>query len=798
MIKNYFKTAFRNLARRKGQSFLNITGLSVGFAGFLLIFLVVRYEQSFDTFHTNKSRLFRIVRIGRNAVNREYRTGVPVPVTEGLRDNYPQLANVGCINTDNPAQVIIAEKGSSAPKKFKETTGVFFAEPQFFDMFSFPTVAGDHNSLKMPGNILLTQATANKYFGDWHNAMGKTFSMDGIPVKVTGILKDMPANTDFPIKEVTSYATLRKFMNFSNWDGIDDDNECYVQLKANDSQEAFEKQLNKFTDKYIKPVNAGYTLSLQPLNEIHYDSRYGTYTGHVFSKNLIFALSAIGIFLLVIACVNFINLSTAQAINRAREVGVRKVLGSNRGHLIAQFLGEAAIISTFALIIAVLAAELCIPAINHLLDIQLAQSALYDGDMALIVAGSLLAVIFLSGFYPAFLLSGFNAVKVLKSSVAVQQGGGVSLRRGLVVLQFVIAQVLIIATLVVASQMNYFHNADMGFAKDAIITAEFPRDSAGRASQDVLRNELLKTPGVKNVSFALSAPAMGGNYTDLRTPGNTGKEPDMEVAIKVVDTSYFSVYHIKFLAGRCFYQRDTTAEFVVNQSVARKLGYRDPQQALGKVVDVSGVKCPIVGVVKDFHIASFRDTILPVVMTCNKKAYGLASIKIDMAQVQPVIASMQKIWDSKYPNFTFQYSFVDQDIANFYIQENQLAQLYKIFSAMAIFISCLGLYGLVSFMAIQRKKEIGIRKVLGAPIKSILILLSKEFTILISIAFVISAPVAWYFMHQWLQQYSYRIGLGAWFFIATIGGSILIAWLTVGYTAIRAARANPVNSLRSE
>jgi len=798
MIKNYFKTAFRNLARRKGQAFLNITGLSVGFAAFLLIFLVVRYEQSFDTFHVNKDRIYRVVRIGRNAEKREYRTGVPVPVTEGLRDNYPQLASIGCINTDNPAQIIINEKGSSTPKKFKETKGVFFAEPQFFDMFSFPTVAGDHNSLKMPGNILLTQETANRYFGEWHTAMGKTFNMDGIPVKVTGILKDMPANTDFPIKEVTSYTTLRKFMNFSNWDNIDDDNECYIQLKANNSPAAFEKQLSQFTDKYIKPVNPGYFLSLQPLNEIHYDPRYGTYTGHVFSKDLIYALSAVGIFLLIIACVNFINLSTAQAVNRAREVGVRKVLGSNRSQLIIQFLGEAAIISTFALIISLLVTEISIHAINHLLDIQLESSALCNSNMMLIIVGSLVGVILLSGFYPAFLLSGFNAVKVLKSTLAAQQSGGISMRRGLVVLQFVIAQVLIIATLVVASQMDYFHNADMGFSKDAIITAEFPRDSSARAGQDVLRNELLKTPGVQNVSFALTAPAMGGSYTDLRTPGNTSKEPDMEVAIKVADTGYFSVYNIKFLAGRCYFPRDTTAEFVINQSAARKLGYRDPQQALGKMINVSGVTRPIVGVVKDFHIASFRDTILPVVITSNKRAYGVASVKINMAKAQPVIASMQKIWDEKYPNFTFAYSFVDQDIANFYIQENQLSQLYKIFSMIAIFISCLGLYGLVSFMAVQRKKEIGIRKVLGAPIRSILILLSREFTILISIAFVISAPVAWYFMHQWLQQYSYRIGLGAWFFIATICGSILIAWITVGYTAIKAANANPVKSLRTE
>jgi ABC-type antimicrobial peptide transport system permease subunit len=798
MIKNYFKTAFRNLERRKSQAFLNITGLSVGFAAFLLIFLVIHYEQSFDTFHANSDRIYRVVRIGRDPVNREYRTGVPVPVTEGLRSNYPQLAGVSCITTDNPAQVIVSEEGGSSAKKFKEDEGVFVAEPQFFGMFAFPLVAGDYNSLNMPNTMFLTQSTANRYFGDWHVAMGRIFKFDGIPVKVTGILKDIPANSDFPIKEVLSYTTLRKYEDFSNWGGIDDDNYCFIKLKANESPEGFIRQLDQFTNKYIKPINPGYTLSLQPLKEIHYDARYGNYTGHVFSKDLIFALSAIGIFLLVIACVNFVNLSTAQAVNRAREVGVRKVLGGNRQQLIAQFLGEAAIISLFALIVSILAAVCSLPVVNNLLDIKLAASALYEGNMIVFIAAALVAVTLLSGFYPAFLLSGFNAAKVLKSSLSVRQEGGISLRRGLVVLQFGIAQALIIATLVVASQMNYFNHADMGFSKDAIITADFPRGKIGFTSQDVLRNELLATPGIEKVSFSSQAPAMGGNYTDLRTPDNTGKEPNMEVAIKVTDTSYFGVYHIPFVAGRCYFERDTTAELVVNQSVARKLGYQDPQQAIGKLVNVGGENYPIVGVVKDFHIASFRDTIFPVVIACNKHAYGLASIKVNMAKARSVIASMQKIWDKNYPDFIFEYAFLDQSIAKFYTQENQLSQLYKLFAAIAIFISCLGLYGLISFMALQRKKEIGIRKVLGAPIKSILVLLSKEFTLLIGIAFVISAPAAWYFMHQWLQQYPYRIYLGAWFFIATIGGSVLIAWLTVGYTAIKAARANPVKSLRTE
>lgn len=798
MLKNYFITAFRSLGRRKGHAFLNITGLAVGFAAFLMIFLVVNYEESFDTFHVNKDRIFRVVRIGRNAVNGDYGTGVPLPVTEALRKDYPQLAYVGCITTDNNAPVIISEKGSATPKKFKEDKGVFFAEPQFFDMFSFPTIAGDHQSLSMPGNILLTQSTADRYFGDWHVAMGKTFNMDGVPVKVTGILKDMPANTDFQIKEVVSYTTLHHYYNFNDWRNIDDDNQCFVQLGAQHSPAAVNSSLNGFTDKYIKPAGDEYLLSLQPLGKIHFDARHGNYSGRGFSKDLIFGLSVIGIFLLVIACVNFINLSTAQAVNRAKEVGVRKVLGGNRGQLIAQFLGEAAVISFFAILLSLLVAAVSIPAINRLLDIRLAVSALYDGKMIATIVIALVAVIFLSGFYPAFLLSRFNAVRVLKSTLSVQQGGGVSLRRALVVLQFAIAQVLIIGTLVVASQMNYFTHADMGFSKDAIITAQFPRDSAGLASQDFLRNELLKTPGIENVSLSMAVPVVGGFETDLRTPDNKSKEPNMAVAMKVTDTSYFSLYQIQFLAGRSYHQSDTPAEFVVSQRVAQQLGYRDPWQAIGKRINILGGTLPIVGVVKDFHTASFRDSVQPVVLTCFKREFGVASIKLNMAKAQSVIAAMKKIWNSNYPDLTFEYAFMDQTIANFYSQENQLSQLYKVFAVLAIFISCLGLYGLISFMALQRRKEIGIRKVLGAPIKAILLLLSKEFTVLITIAFLISAPLAWYFMHQWLQQYPYRIGLGPWFFVATMGGSVLIAWITVGYTAIHAARANPVESLRTD
>ena len=508
---------------------------------------------------------------------------------------------------------------------------------------------------------------------------------------------------------------------------------------------------------------------------------------------------SIGLFLLIIACVNFINLTTAQAINRAREVGVRKVLGGNRAQLIFQFLGETAITTLLALIGSVIVALICLPFLNNLLEIHLSVSILLGAKFILVTIFALLLVTFLSGFYPALVLSGFRPVQVLKSGININTSG-ISFRRGLVIFQFVIAQALIIGTMVVASQMDYFRNADMGFTKAAIINAGFPGDSLSRTKTDFLQNELEKIPGIQNVSFSTFSPsANGGWYTDLRVASNhSNTNPDMIVCMKPADTGYFRLYNLQVVAGRIYFSSDTMREFVVNENVVQKLGIQNPHQALGKMINVNGETHPIVGVVKDFHMYSLRDAIGPVVLTTIKNQYGLANVKINMKRAKNVIAAMQNTWNKYFPDYVFEYSFIDQSIADYYKQEGQLSVLYKIFSGIAIFISCLGLYGLISFMAVQRKKEIGIRKVLGAPVRDIVIMLSKEFTILISIAFLIAAPIAWYFMHQWLQQYTYRIMIGLWFFAATILCSLLIAWITVGYTAIKAALANPVKSLRSE
>jgi putative ABC transport system permease protein len=799
MIKNYLKTALRNLLLNRSYSFVNITGLVVGIAACLLIFIVLQYEKSFDSFHAKKDRIYRVVREGKNPVGREYRTGVPYPVTDGIRADYPQLENAAAIYGDNGVQVLIQNVKGETIKKFKED-GVFLAEPQFFKMFDFNMLVGNPESaIKEPNTVLLTKSTATRYFGDWRIATGKTIRLYNEYMKITGILDNPPANTDFPLKLVISYATLKKHTHMNDWVSIADVNYCFVQLPAGYPPARFDKQLKAFVTKHMPPDHAGYDLVLQPLQEMHFDERFGNFNGRTFSKDLILALDLIGLFLLIVACVNFINLSTAQAINRAREVGVRKVLGGNRGQLLVQFLGETGMTCFIALILAVVLAIASLPFINGLLETHLSFNFFQNQGTPIFLLTIFVVVTILSGFYPALILSGFSPILALRSKVAAQAAKGISLRRILVVLQFAIAQVLIIGTLVVISQMNYFKNANVGFNKTAIVYIPFPGDSLSRTKTDVLRDQLIRQPGIARVAFSAGVPAGGGDwYTDLQLSSNHTKKADMVVGMLVGDTSYLHIYKFQLVAGRFYFPSDTAKEVLVNETLVNTLGLGTAKDVIGKQVNVSGMLRPIVGVVKDFHANSLRDPIGPLVMTSIKRAYGTVDIQIEPGKTKEALAAIETIWNKTYPDYVFEYHFIDQTIADYYKQENQLSQLYKIFSGIAVFISCLGLYGLISFMAVRRHKEIGIRKVLGASVRNIIFLLSQELTVLIVIAFLIASPIAWFFMNQWLQKYTFRIELGAGFFILTILLSLVIAWLTIGYSSIRAATANPVKSLKTE
>ncbi|MBC7828348.1 MAG: ABC transporter permease [Chitinophagaceae bacterium] len=804
MIKNYFKIAFRNLLRNKTYAAINITGLAVGIAACLLIFLVIQYESSFDAFHKKKDRIYRVVSEFKSPDGVSYSPGAPFPVAEALRIDFPQLKKVAAIFNSNRL-VTIPQDGTDQPAKKFRGTGIFFAEPQFFEMFDFAWLGGDaKQTLTDPNNVVLTRETAELYFGDWKTAIGKSIKFDNKNIfKITGILQNTPSNTDFPLRMVVSYASLKNMntaRNLNDWVSTFSQAYCFVELPENLSKAQFNTMLAGFNKKHKPADYAKDGLIVQPLTEMHFDDRFGNFNDRVFGKDLITALFLISVFVVVIACVNFINLATAQAVNRSREVGVRKVLGSNRTQLAIQFLSETFLITLFAIIIAVGIATIALPFLNKLLQIKVKINFTENPLLMAVLVTVTALVTVLSGLYPSIVLSGFNPITALKSKVSSTMIGGISLRRGLVVLQFAISQVLIIGTLIVVSQMDYFRNASLGFTKEAILTVPVPRDSISNSKVDYLRNQLLLNPGIQQASFSYASPSDDGNWhSDFKFNKST-KSTQFGANLKWADTSYFNIYDLEFIAGRPYIQADTVREFVVNETLVRKLGIRNTQDAIGKQIEFwdGEVTAPIVGVIKDFHSNSLRDPLSPVVLGSWKALYQNINIKIKPVNVKTTLASIQKLWSETFPDYVYEQEFLDEKINNFYRQENQLSQLYKIFAGIAIFISCLGLYGLISFMAVQRTKEVGIRKVLGASVGKIVFLFSKEFMLLIIIAFALAAPVSYYIMHEWLKDYTFRIKLGAGFFVLAILISVTIAWITVGYRAVRAALANPVKSLRTE
>jgi len=802
MFKNYLKTAFRNLKRNKSYAIINVLGLTVGIAASLLIFLVIQYETSFDNFHKKKDKIYRIATEFHTQDGVGYSDGVSFPVAAAMRIDFPQIKEVAAIFR-NGDQVTI-EQGDRQLKKLREDN-FYYAEPEFFKMFDFEWLAGSpQNSLKDPHSAALTQATAEKFFGDWRSAIGKTFKYGNKTLyKVTGILKNIPSNTDFPLSVVVGYSALENTYiknNLNDWVSTFGGAYTFVVLPAALSPSHLDEQLKGFAKKHKPAEYAKDAFVTQPLSEIHFDDRFGNFRGHTFSHSLIKALAFIGLFLILIACVNFINLATAQAVNRSREVGVRKVLGSSRRQLAFQFLGETVFITITAVVLAVLVAEITLPLLNKLLETKMTMSLIFNPWLVLFILILTISVTILSGLYPAIILSGFNPITALKSKITSKMVGGISMRRVLVVLQFAIAQILIIGMLIVVSQMNFFRNASLGFDKAAIINVPMPGDSLSKTKVDYMRNRLLANNNILNASFSFGSPSSDGNWNSDFKFDHATKSTNFSANLKWADTGYFKTYNLQFVAGRPYYASDTVREFVVNETLLRKLGINDPQAAIGKEINFwDGNKAArIVGVIRDFNSYSLREPMAPVVLSTWKDVYQTINIKIKPGTEKAVLPFIEKLWSENFPDYVYDYKFLDDTIASFYKQENQLSILYKIFAAIAIFISCLGLYGLVSFMAVQRTKEVGIRKVLGASARHIVYLMSKEFTLLIIIAFAISAPVAYYIMHKWLQNYTYRIPLSASIFLLAIVGSIIIAWITVGQRAIKSALANPVKSLRTE
>lgn len=813
MIRNYFKTAFRNFIRNRNYTIINIAGMAVGITVCMMIFIIIQYQTSFDAFHPEKDRIFRVLTEYHNADagSISYGKDVPVPLPVGIKTAFPQIEQVAPVFASQNDQLLVPDNNGTPVKTFKEQSGVFFTSPSFFEMFNFPLLAGSYASLKDPNNVLLTKEIAEKYFGDWKTAMGKTINLEAgghifehgtDKLKVSGILATIPTNTDFQLKLVVSYGTgiTGDYMKTdTDWDQTTSNFGCFIMLPPEIAADNFNQQLRSYTRKMASPVNKNSHL-IQPLTAVHYDTQTGNYSNKTISRELLNVLWLIAAFILLIACVNFINLSTAQAVNRSKEVGVRKVLGGTRSQLKIQFLAETFLIVLSAVILATVLTTLALPFASQLLELSLSFNTLNNTAIILFLLTVTIAVTALAGFYPSIVLSRFNPVKALKSKLTANTKG-ISLRRGLVVFQFIIAQALIIGTLIIVKQMNYFMDQPLGFDKDAIINIPFRTDSLRMSRLDHLREQLLSINGVQAVSFSSNTPVEDIN--DLWSAfkfDQAIKETDFKAITKFADHEYISAYKLQLVAGRNLQPSNPTREFLVNESLVKSLGLKNPEDILNKEISMWGdrIKCPVVGVLKDFNDRSFRHDLAPLLVTTNITMYSQAGIKLATTNISSTLQAVKKIWEQSFPNFVYDYRFLDDKIAGFYKQETQLAQLYKIFAAIAIFLSCLGLYGLASFMAVQRIKEVGIRKVLGATAGNIVYLFSKEFIILITIAFVVATPIAWYYMHHWLQDYAYRIDISWWVFAAGGLAAIIIALATISFQAIRAAVANPVKSLRTE
>jgi len=799
MIKNYFKTAFRNLTRNKTYTIINVVGLAIGIAICLVIFLVIKFEKSFDNFHKKQTRIYRVLTEFHDANGINASSGVPFPLPKALRTDFPQLEKITSIYSSGNDQILVLDESKNIVKKFKEEKGVFFTEPEFFDIFDFKWITGNPASLNEPNTAVLTRSTAEKYFGK-KSAIGKIIKRNNKQeLKIAGIIEDVPANTDFQFKIVISFNTIKSAAS-EDWGSVSSSMGCYILLPDKFSAGQLKALLPAFVKKYKSGDDANNPQVIQSLSEVHFDNQAGNYLGRTISKQLINGLMFIAVFILVIACVNFINLSTAQSVNRSKEVGIRKVLGSRMGQLRVQFLSETSLIVIIAVAIALMLAFICMPFIKNLLDLPLANNIFHDGSLVIFLLLLIPVVIFLSGFYPSLILSRFNPIAALKSKAAGKNPKRITIRKGLVVVQFIIAQALIIGTLVIITQMNYFNSTSMGFDKDAIITVPFPTDSAGISKLDFLRNKLSGQKSIEKFSLGFAAPAQNGNWYSNFRFDHSEKETDFGANLKWADENYLNTYGLKLIAGNNIKKSDTATGFIVNETLLKMIGITDPLEGLNKEINMwdGKIKANIVGVISDFHSQSLQQAISPVLIASNKETYNMAGIKIKTKQLESGVKDIEKIWGEIYPENVFEYQFLDKNIAAFYSNEIKLSKLYKIFAGIAIFLSCLGLYGLASFMSVQRIKEVGIRKVLGASISHIVYLFSKEFILLISIAFVLASAVSYYYMQEWLNSFTYRIDLSWWIFLLAGLLSLVTALITVSSHAIKSAMTNPVKSLRTE
>ncbi len=823
MLRNYFKIAFRTLSKNRAYTAINIVGLSIGICACVVIYLLVSFELSHDTFHADKERIYRVVSHIGIAGETYKNSGVAAPLPWAAKREMTGAEVVSAFHVKYIDRVFVP-LGNGKTKTIEtgmggwepDKMGFIAADPQYFGVFKYGWLVGNpKQSLAEPFKVVLTESRAKVYFGDTplDKIIGRTLRYadfgDTVTVSISGIVEDWKQNTDLHFTDFISLTTIQKTKwkdnaQFESWTSTNSSSQMFVKLAGNTTPRQVVAQLNAIKDKNIKdPADRkGRRFLLQPLADIHYNADFGGDYVRLAHLPTLYALMGVAGFLLLIAAINFINLATAQSARRAKEIGVRKVLGSSRAGLILQFMSEAFLIVFCAVLLSLLCVNPVLSAFKDFIPTGV-EFHLLRPEILLFTLAITVAATFLSGFYPALVLSSYLPVLSLKGQTNAKGSQKAYLRKTLIVFQFSISTAFIMATIIVGTQINFMLGKNMGFKKDEIVHFETNwQDKSNR--KRVLLNELRQLPEVEMASLSYSTPARQGYSTTTLTFNNGKKKLEVTAHQKSGDAEFVKLYGIKIVAGRNISDSDTIREFLINETFARQLGFKNPAQAIGQFLSMNeNVKLPIVGVVADFHVQSLHTAIQPVFIASQNKYSTTISIRLrtkgrQVGDFKGAMAKVEGKWKKLFPGEKFQYAFFDATIAKFYENERKIARIVNTATFLAIFIACLGLFGLVTFTAEQRTKETGIRKILGASVSQIVALLSKDFLVLVLIAFVIAVPIAWYGMNRWLQDFAYRIEISWWVFALSGVVAVFIALLTVSFQAVKAALANPVKSLRSE
>jgi putative ABC transport system permease protein len=818
MLKTYLTIAYRNFFRNKIFSFINVLGLAIGISASLVIFLIVHYDFTFDKFEKDRPHIYHVVTEMNFFGSPIHNPGVPSPLPDAVAKEIAGIKEIISFHKFNGDPKVAAPRNGEKPFTIRHQKNIILASESYFRLVPYQWLAGSmHTALNNPFKVVLTAGRARTYFPGlaYAEMIGRQLTYDdSIVATVSGVVNDLNQNTDFIFKEFLSQSTiptsagLKGHYSWESWGSVNGGSQLLIRLSENVSPKNIESGLQSLEKKYdtenTNPNSKRY-FRLQPFDDIHFNPIYATFGDRSASKPVLYGLLAVGTFLLVLACINFINLTTAQSIHRAKEIGVRKTLGSSGRQLIFQFLTETFFISFISLIISIAITPLLLKIFSDFIPHDLHFDLLHQPYI--IAFGLLLTVVvaLLAGFYPAWVLSRFKAVQVLKNQTYTSIGGSrkAMLRKSLTISQFMIAQVFTMATFIAVKQIHFVMNRDMGFKKDAIVNIETPFLWKRTGPQDTKRISLLakikNLPGVALASLGNDPPAADGWSSSSMKYQDGKKEIETDVRQKNGDTNYLKLYHIKLLAGRNIRASDTANELVINETYMHILGFQNPEQVLNRMID----NVPIVGVMADFNQESLHSPVKPLAFSSEIGNSWILHIALKTGETQAqtwktTLASIEKSYKEFFPDEDFSYKFLDESIAKFYTSEQNLSSLLKWATGLAVFISCMGLLGLVIYTTNQRTKEIGVRKVLGASVSNIVSILSRDFVLLVLIASFIAIPLTWWAMHKWLENFAYQTPVSWWVFGLSVLLMLAVALLTLSIQTIRAANANPVDSLRTE